>query len=186
MNRSLALIAAFCAFSAPAFAQDQSSMLRGGLAGDVAGEEPTRASGWRINETRDAAFVYDDSRSGALGVTCYDDSRVSYFISFGVPTAWDFTNTSGADDTGRLARLLRGVTIMRLVARDRSGQTIGSVDLTRQGSGSNESWSVTLNSDQLAALRAASGLELQTNRWAAEFTGAGSARAIGGITCLGT
>jgi len=186
MKRSLILAAALCAFGGHALAQDQAHMLRGGLAGDVAGEEPRRVEGWRVNETHDTAYVYDDSRSGALGVTCYEDRRVSHFLTFGVPTDYGFENTSGADGTGRLGRLLRGVTIMRLIARDRTGLTIGSVDVNRQGSGDTESWSVTLSADQLAALRAASRLELQTNRWAGEFTGAGSARAISGIECLGS
>lgn len=181
MRRLAMILGAALCVSAPAGAQ--SALQEGGLAGTPAQARPA-GSVWQIDGGRDNAYVYDSDLSAALAVSCYEDDQVDYFLQFGVPNRFgpDTTLTDGRR-SGLLADAFKGVSIMVVETRDASGTVTSSIRLTpRTGSGSTV-WQADLTPAELRSIRTAARLDARSNRWAVAFTGSGSSRRIGEVSC---
>ncbi|HEV7228593.1 hypothetical protein [Brevundimonas sp.] len=132
--------------------------------------------GWRVNATRDHAFVMTQGSPYALDVSCYEGE---YIATFGVMEDGDVRSNFTRADRGVV-----GLTSAELQTLDAGGGVTANVRLTRWRQDGAEGWSASLTTSQLRAVRSAARLRLRTSGWSVTYTGTGSSRAIGAVECL--
>lgn len=152
----------------------------------AASEPAPLGGGWRLNETRDHAFILEQSSVAALAVSCYESFQdpPDWFVVFGVPNGYDVTTTlSTGDRTSTLSRFFDGVTIMRLTARASDSSPVAVLQLERLVHEGGAVWQVVGSRAQISAVIAADRIDLQTNRWSALFHAGGSGRRLAELSC---
>lgn len=175
--RALLLLAGVGAVMLPGIACAQSG---GGLAG-VEAQPRNPVAQWQRGMNQDA-YIYESRRRVALKVTCrYTDG---YVLWLAVPNGNFGANENRlTDQSGNLVRLYEGVSVMQLTATDQDGNAILVLPLTFWREGARTGWRTSLDAAELDAVRAADHFDMQSDRWAFQFTGRGSSAAIGGIDC---
>lgn len=183
MRRLVMILGSALCIAAPAGAQ--SALQQGGLAGTPAQTLPV-GSGWQIDGGRDNAFVYDSDLSAALVVNCYEDSdwNERHALVFGVPDRLGPSSSMRQGDrSSTYARAINGVTIMIVETRDAGGRVTSSIRMPRLLKDGMEVWQATLTKAELGSVRGAARLDIRTNHWSVAFTGNGSSRRIGELSC---